>query len=118
MPKYDLECVQCGQRQLNVYLASGQRPPCPCGGATQTVWTGMSHGIETDESFIGGQVIENLAHEPITVYSRTELKEQMLKHGAEQRIKWAGPGDKYLINWAAGIDPVTLENARILVSRK
>ena len=76
-----------------------------------------AHGIQTDESWIGGKWIENLDHEPVFVESRLQLKQEMAKRGLEQRIKWAGPTDKYLTNWAAGMDAVTLENARVLVSR-
>lgn len=98
-------CDRCG-----VVLRIGEWPFCPHG-------TPGGNAIETDESFIGGQVIENLGPEPVTVYSRLELKQEMAKRGLEQRIKWAGPSDKYLTNWAAGIDAQTLENARCLVTR-
>ena len=66
--------------------------------------------------FLGGLVVENMGHEPVTVYSRDEFKRQMIAHGCEQKIKYV-PGDKYLTNWALGIDAQTLANAAVLVSR-
>ena len=92
-------------------LEVGDWPFCPHGRPRYA-----SHGIQTDESFIGGQWIENLGHEPVFIESRLQLKQEMEKRGLEQRIKYV-PGDHYLTNWAAGMDAVTLENARVLVSR-
>jgi hypothetical protein len=98
-------------------VPGGTHPPCAqCNGATEYIWRSNPASIQTDESFIGGKVIENLSHTPITVYSRTELKQAMEKHNAQQKIKWV-PGDKHLINWAMGIDQYTLDAARVLVSR-
>lgn len=82
---------------------------------------GRGHGrarsaIQTNEAFIGGLTIENLGHDPVTVYSRDEFKAAMAAAHVEQRIHHV-PGDKYLTDWSAGIDAQTLENARILVSR-
>ena len=98
-----MTCETCG-RTLEV----GSWPWCPhdpTGG----------HAIQTNESFIGGLTIENLGHEPVTVYSREEFKEQMVAHGCEQRIKHV-PGDKYLTNWDVP-SAYTLECARILLTR-
>jgi hypothetical protein len=91
----------------------GEWPFCPHGRPLAN-----SHGIQTDEAFIGGLTIENMGHEPVTVYSRTEFKQEMLKRNLEQRIKWAGETDRYLTNWAASTDPQTLENARYLVTHR
>ena len=99
-------CSTCGQ-----VVQIGEWPYCPHGQP------GESHSIQTDESFIGGLEIENLSHEPVKVYSRLELKEQMLKNGAEQQIKYV-PGDKYLTDWSKSTDPQTLENARFLVMNR
>ena len=97
-------CTKCGRQ-----LAIGEWPFCPHG-------TPMGNAIESNERFIGGVTIENMGDEPVTVYSREEFKQEMARHNVEQRIKWV-PGDKYLTNWGASIDPYTLESARILVSR-
>ena len=97
-------CEACGNE-----LHIGEWPFCPHG-------TPGGNAIETNERFIGGVTIENMGHDPVTVYSRAEFKAQMLKHGVEQHIKYV-PGDKYLQNWTNWIDPYTMESARILVSR-
>jgi len=99
-------------------VAGGVHPPCAkCAGPTEYIWHSNPASIQTDEAFIGGQVIDNLGDTPVTVYSRTELKAAMARAGVEQRIKWAGPHDRYLTNWAAGIDQYTLDAATALVSR-
>ena len=65
----------------------------------------------------GGQVIENLGHDPLTFYSKQAIVAEADKRGLRLRDQWAGPHDQYLTNWAASIDAQTLENARALVSR-
>ena len=75
-----------------------------------------SQAIETNESFIGGMTIENLGHDPVTVYSREEFNQAMYRAGAEQRIKYV-PGDQHLTDWSKAIDPYTLANAIELVGR-
>ena len=117
MPIYDTKCQRCATVTRNVTLRACEHPPCACGGDTEYLWTEHPSARFTDESFIGGQVIENLGHEPVTVYSRTELKQEMLKRGLEQRIKYV-PGDHYLTDWSKSIDPYTLESAKALVSRQ
>lgn len=99
-----MTCKSCGHD-----LQVGEWPFCPHG-------TPGGNAIETNERFIGGVTIENMGHDPVTVYSREEFNEQMARHNVEQRIKWV-PGDKHLQNWGAYVDPYTLEAARILVSR-
>lgn len=78
-------CDMCGER-----LEVGTWPWCPHGRAQSS--------IQTDEAFIGGMTLEHMGHEPVTVYSRAELKREMEKRGLEQRIKWT-PGDKHLRPW-------------------
>ena len=65
----------------------------------------------------GGQVIENLGHEPMVFYSKAAIRGEADRRGLRLRDQWAGPGDKHLSNWAAGIDRYTLESARSLLAR-
>ena len=117
MPRFEHACYDC-HAIYESRVAGGEHPACiACGGDTYYLWRGsLSHGIQTDERFIGGQTIENLDHEPITVYSRTELAQKMHERGLEQRIKYV-PGDQHLTDWSKMIDPYTLEAAKVLVSR-
>lgn len=118
MPRYDHRCTSCGAN-WEERVPSATHPTCLlCGGNTEYLWRsrGESHGIQTDESFIGGKVIENLGDQPVTVYSRQELAQAMHKAGVTQKVKWV-PGDKYLTNWAMSIDPYTLASAKALVER-
>lgn len=100
-----MTCEHCGEE-----LTVGAWPWCP---------HGEPHGnaIETNEAFIGGLTLENLGHDPVTVYSREEYKQAMLKANVDQQIKYVS-GDHYLQNWGAFIDPYTMEAARALVSRQ
>ena len=65
----------------------------------------------------GGQVIENLGHGPMTFYSKAAIRREADRRGLRLRDQWAGPHDKHLSNWAAGIDAYTLESARSLLAR-
>jgi len=105
-----MRCDRCGAD-----YAIGDYPFCKGNPADHGP---MRQAIETNEAFIGGMTIENLGDKPVTVYSREEFKQAMAHANVEQKIKWAGPHDKYLINWAAGIDAQTLENAKALVARQ
>jgi hypothetical protein len=118
MPRFTTHCESCGFEE-DVFLEGGTHPPCvKCDGPTIYMWraTGASHGIITDEAFIGGLVVENLGHNPVTVYSRQDLAQKMHQAGVEQRIKYV-PGDKHLTDWSKAIDPYTLDAARVLVTR-
>lgn len=116
MPIYDTRCTACGIIEPERTLPVGVHPLCSCGAVTEYFWVGRASARFTNEAFIGGITIENLGHEPVVVYSREEFQRAMDKDGVEQRIKYV-PGDKFLSNWAAAIDPYTLEAARALVSR-
>ena len=104
-----MTCERCGYE-----LQVGDYPFC------KGRWSDhgpMGQAIETNESFIGGVTLENLGHDPVTVYSREEYKQAMLKANVEQHIKWV-PGDHYLQNWGAFIDPKTMANAKALLERQ
>ena len=117
MARHTHRCLACGHCE-DINVRGGDHPPCTvCAGDTEYLWTGTPHAIETDERFIGGYVVHNLGHEPVTVYSRQELAQVAEARGLVQRIRWV-PGDHYLTNLAAGMDPQTLANATALVSRQ
>lgn len=65
----------------------------------------------------GGQVIETLDHEEMTFYSKKAIRDAADARGLRIKDEWAGPHDKHLTNWAAGIDAKTLENVTTLLSR-
>ena len=116
MPRFDSLCTVCGEVEA-IVVPGGTHPPCSsCKGETIYLWTRYPASIQTNESFIGGVTLENMGHDPVTVYSRDEFKLEMAKRGLEQRIKYV-PGDHYLTDWSKGVDATMLENARILVSR-
>lgn len=97
-------CPACG-----VELHVGDFPFCPHG-------KGMSAAIPDDVP--GGFTVENGFDRPRVFYSKTEHLRALKEEGCELRPKWAGPLDRHLTNWAAGIDPYTLDAATALVSRR
>ena len=117
MPTFDSICTRCGYEET-IVVVGGTHPNCArCQGPTEYVWRSYPAQIQTNEAFIGGLTIENLGHEPVTVYSRDELKAAMLRAGAEQQIHYV-PGDHYLTDWSKAIDPQTLANAQFLLTHR
>ena len=95
-------CERCGQ----VY-GVGQWYQCP-----HEPMTGVVHSDR-----LANPWIEHLDHEPVYCETKQDLQREMDKRGLRLRDQWAGPHDRHLTNWAAGIDPYTLESAAILLSR-
>lgn len=66
----------------------------------------------------GGIWIENLGHEPVKFYSKQAILDEADRRGLQRIDRWAGPTDRHLTNWAAGMDAQTLANAAALVARQ
>jgi hypothetical protein len=77
---------------------------------------GRYGGTAIPDDYPGGLTIENMGNEPVTVYSKSELLREADKRNLRLRDQWAGPGDRYLSNWAA-ISPKTLDDAKALLER-
>lgn len=119
MPRYTQWCPTC-HWQGDIWAAPYEMPPCPdCGQGTQRLWVGRSAGV-ADDSWPGGKTFENLGHEPVTLYSRSELKRELKARGLVEYVRHVPlPGsDKspHTTSWAT-TDPYTLEAARVLVER-
>ena len=97
-------CNTCGAE-----LQIGEWPFCP---------HGPGNVVEIGDDIPGGQWIENLGPTPQLFYSKRAILDAAAAKGLRLTDKWAGHGDKYLTNWAAGIDPQTLANAEALVRRQ
>ena len=95
-------CERCGHE-----IAHGEFPFCPHGGGTA--------GIE-DVTWPGGITFENLGHDPVTLYSPTELKRELKARNLQECVRHA-PGDQHTKSWAT-VDAYTLENGRILAERQ
>lgn len=95
-------CEKCGAE-----LRISEYPFCP---------HGFGSGLAVGDDIPGGQVIENLDHEPVTVYSHSQLRAEADKRGLRLRDQWAGPGDRYLSNWSA-VSARTLHDAKVLLER-
>lgn len=90
---YDQGCTAC-EWTGEIYAEPFTMPPCPkCAGQTERRWSRMS--VRGDD-IPGGMVIENMGHAPVTVYSKSQLRDEMRARGLEQRVKHVGTkgGDK------------------------
>jgi hypothetical protein len=96
-------CEKCGAE-----IRVGDFPFCPHGRA--------SLAVEQD-SIIGGQWFENGFSEPRFFESKKAHLEALDAEGNMLAPRYV-ENDKVLTNWAAAIDPKTLENVTVLLSRK
>ncbi len=90
MPMFDVICETCGWSRDDCYETSYRKTLCPDGHPTVHVLKPSRVAIQTDEQFIGGLTLENLDHNPVTVYSRAELKREMDARGLEQKVRHVG----------------------------
>lgn len=70
-------CPTCNQT-----LEIGDWPWCPHGQGSPTVLG--------DDGYIGGKVLRNVAHDNITVYSRSEEQRVLKAHGVEPFVRHVG----------------------------
>ena len=99
-----MTCEKCG---VDV---TGRWPFCP-----HPAKKAASHGVVGDD-IPGGFVQENFGTTPEVFYSKKAMLARADELNLRQKDQWAGPGDRYLSNWAS-ISPKTLEDARILLER-
>jgi len=97
-----MTCDRC-QQPLNV----GDFPFCP---------HGPTNVLTVGDDIPGGFVQENFSHDPETFYSKKAMLRRADELGLRPRDQWAGPGDRYLSNWAA-VSPKTLEDAKAMLER-
>jgi hypothetical protein len=96
MPVYDRACSACDWGRDDCYepICIPDPVPCPsCGAATERVWrSSMSAGVIPDE-YTKPWVAEHLGHEPVTIYSRSQLKREMDARGLRPFVRHVGePG--------------------------
>ena len=92
LKKFDVVCKVCGHVARDVYTLPFHHPACEwCGEETERIYLG-GYAVQGDE-FPGGKTFENLGHEPVTVYSKSELKREMEMRGLEHKVRHVGvPG--------------------------
>lgn len=97
-------CPACGAE-----LSIGDYPFCP---------HGRYHGNAAPDDIPGGLTLENLGHEPVTVYSRSELRRELAARGLVEMVRHVPvPGtDKspHTTSWT-GVD---LEAGKALAERQ
>lgn len=76
-------CEKCGAMLTD----ENNWPFCPHGRYT---------GVVVPDEWPGGQVFEHLDHQPMRLYSRSELKREMDKRGLHHKVQHRPPpgGDK------------------------
>jgi len=79
MPMYDFRCVTCGA-EWEALVKVGEQPNCRCGQPSEKIWRGRTANVIPD-SFIGGQMIENLGPQPVYVESRSQLRAEAAARG-------------------------------------
>lgn len=92
MPLYDRRCDDeaCGYTRADCFEhMHAPTPACPtCGGPMSRVWL---MGVRTvnviGDEIPGGMTLENLGHEPVTVYSHSELKREMDARGLRSFVR-------------------------------
>lgn len=90
MPIYDRTCHTCGWKRADCYEPIDHQHACPtCGAVTEREWT-ASAAIHGDDAFIGGKTFENLGHDPVTVYSRSEYKRELAARGLQEATRHVG----------------------------
>lgn len=102
-------CTKCGAA-----VGSGEYPFCPHGVVELAM-------IERDE-IPGGIICENYGPHPIRFDSHSQRRRYMKEHGLHERGKFSPmPGTDIdpqgIPNPAGYMDPQTLENARVLLTR-
>ena len=95
-------CLDCGRMIVNEW------PFCPHG-------TLGKHGVIGDD-IPGGQLIENLDHEPMWFYSKKAIREAADARGLRMMDEWAGPHDKVL-SQSNGVTEKRLRDVAELLSR-
>ena len=86
MPRHSQHCLACDWA-ADIFVAVGEHPPCPvCGSATERLWVGRSATVN-DDSWPGGRVFENLGDQPVTLYSRSELRRELKSRGLEEMVR-------------------------------
>src|SRR4029450_5413997 len=93
MPMFDLVCRECQWERRDYYARSSEdRPTCPNGHVAEKVWTTAPAMIP--DTYTTPQVLENLGHEPVTVYSRSERKRELAARGLQEFVRHVGtPGE-------------------------
>jgi len=87
MPIFDRRCTSCAWAKDDCYEPAVLEFACPnCHAKTERVWT-ASANVHGDDKYIGGLRLENMGHDEVVVYSRSEKKREMEKRGLREFVR-------------------------------
>jgi hypothetical protein len=120
VPVYDWRCNTC-KREWEQLVALGKANTCdPCRKAGKDpadvvkLWKSRASTVRGDD-IPGGLVVENLGHDPVTVYSHSERRRIAKERGLQEFVRHQPlPGtDKspHTTNWAT-VGPESLQKAK------
>lgn len=94
MPFYDRQCLACGWTAIDVLEPHTHQRACPtCGQPTERAYLTGRMATVIDDSWPGGRTFENLGHDPVTCYSRSEYKHELAMRGKQECVRHVGrPG--------------------------
>ncbi len=94
MPLHDRVCPTCGWVKADHYQPRTEATVlCPEGHVTDIVYVGASFAVHGDDAFVGGKTFENMGHEPVTVYSRSEYKRELAARGLQEFVRHVDRAD-------------------------
>lgn len=120
MPFYDRKCSACDWIAIDVLESvRAEAPACPsCGAVTERAWFTKASTVIGDECDF---VQHNGTKEPIHFRSRSKFNHWMREHNYRVKDRHITTGgtdkSKFTTNWAAGYDPYTANNVKILLER-
>jgi len=94
MPFYDRACEACGWTAIDVREPIAATRGCPtCGAATERAYLTGRMAAVIDDSWPGGKTFENLGHDPVTFYSKSDYRRELKARGLEEKVRHVGlPG--------------------------
>jgi len=119
VPRHTQKCTLCDWT-ADIFVAAHEHPACPvCHSPTERLWVGRSAKVVGDE-FAGGKTFENLGDQPVTVYSRSELKRELKERGLEECVRHVpvtgSDRSPHTTNWDVPSE-YTLRQAKAILER-
>lgn len=91
MPLYDVKCDNGHEDEQFLWRSCDTLRPCAtCGANVERTWGRLSAPHVVADSIPGGMTIENMGHEPMTFYSKSEWRHAMKERGLVNQVRHVG----------------------------